>query len=189
MFEAFGAHGIDGIPRPRHAGAGGLQLRVRVRQVRRHATIRVVHWGLIVCHEYVFVRIHRALDHQTTSSTVISIQYYRHRCPSGPRTADCGFRLIVKLFLDLSTNTMIPSRGDAKKKELKTHGGRRLRAGRLFFHSTLELDRDARCVCQVPNLQPRGRYALSGGLNTAERLVLRFWASILLNSDCVLYIA
>lgn len=33
MSEAFGADGINGVPRPRHTGAGGLRLPVRVRQV------------------------------------------------------------------------------------------------------------------------------------------------------------
>ena len=34
MFETFGAHRVAGVPRPRHTGAGGHQLRVCVRQVR-----------------------------------------------------------------------------------------------------------------------------------------------------------
>ena len=41
-FEAFGAHWVAGVPRPRHTGAGGLQLRVCVRQVRCKPTFEYV---------------------------------------------------------------------------------------------------------------------------------------------------
>ena len=34
MFQTFSAHRVAGVPRPRHTGAGGHQLRVCVRQVR-----------------------------------------------------------------------------------------------------------------------------------------------------------
>lgn len=39
MFKAVGAHGVAGVRRARHSGAGGNQLRVSVRQVLAQAVV------------------------------------------------------------------------------------------------------------------------------------------------------